>query len=219
MALHYKAFVSLLVTGVLLLFESCSTNKSELHEEDDNNSPMVMSRDIIQQNSDKQAPGFQDLVRTFLSSYSEQYEVITNDAGDYNDWIIDNEFPGYWDSLVWLKSRDFVVNRYDQKTYQRFPMGFHAYATKEECDSAFEARMACMGMECNKVIWGEPQGFKMTPAVHIQTPNTIIYAHNSCELSNAHWAKLIDDFKEQFGAPGTRIMISKCGGTFGFEEL
>jgi hypothetical protein len=171
--------------------------------------------------SDSGGSEFQSEVQNFLLTYSEQYEIAdhTRLKSRCEIPVLESGWPGQWHKRLYLTSKKLFLNRYGQKSYQRFQLGFHEYKSVERCDSAFNAMLLCIGGECTAVKWGEKKRIKTPPIIYIKTDHTILYAKCSCEMANQNWDKLKSDLKQQFETSPSKIMSVGCGGSPEYETL
>lgn len=109
-----------------------------------------------------------------------------------------------------FQSNDLILNKYNQKSYQRPEITILQFQNTSKCNKAKELLMNCFPNDCQKIEFDVSKSIKITPSIYLLSDMEIMIMKINCENEDGSWNKLKTKFK-RFAMENTKIIEAECG--------
>lgn len=169
----------------------------------------------------KQELPFDKKVSDFLIRYKLDYNESSDRFAhaNYNDRTLGAKVQSQWNKTITLKSKTLFTNKYDQKVYPSFYLGFYQFSSPSTCKQAYDQLLECMGTDCGTVQWGKTKAIKSPPFIYIKTHTEIVFCKTKCEHDSPSWKRIKDDLRSTFVQEKSQVIEANCGSIESYQII
>lgn len=153
------------------------------------------------------------MVETFKTEHSEQYEIKFLNIADRDLGIIDDTYPAWKDKFM-LKGKEKSENNLGSKSYAKFYLNIYAYESLKDRQYALKDWMEKF-LEGESIRPGrDMRTYDYATPTHIMINDTeiIILNYKCSDFTEDNFEYWQDELLKYFGAENTMVIEVLCGG-------